>query len=205
MKKFVVKLNLRKKSVDERIEYARHVITSMTGNIHFTTPVPALSVIKSVTDALEIAFIAAAGGSILSTSLLHEAIDDFDIELTALRHYVDNTARGSESVILSAGMETKRGNASVGIPTRVTGLQATSIGSGEIVLRWSPVKGKLLYLGYIKADGESDEQYKLVVKSARAKYTMRGLESGRKYWFVVEAVGSAGTGALSDVGTSFVL
>jgi hypothetical protein len=108
MAKFVVKLSLDRKSIPVMIEFGRHVVISMTGNANFTTPSPALAAITTATDELETAFNAAQGAGPLQTALMYEKERAWSILMTALGNYVDNVAKGEQSIILSAGMETKR-------------------------------------------------------------------------------------------------
>src|SRR5438132_4349765 len=107
MKKFVVKLSLSWKSIPVKVKFGRDVVIAMTGNANFTTPSPTLAAITTVTDELETASAAAAAGGVLQTALMHEKEAEWDLLMTALGAYVDNVAAYSESVILSAGMETK--------------------------------------------------------------------------------------------------
>src|SRR3569832_1409372 len=124
MKKFVVKLNLNRKSVLMKIEFGRQVETAMTGNPNFTTPSPTLPIIKTATDDLEAAYNAAQGAGPLQTALMYEKEAEWDVLMTALGNYVDNIAKGSDSIILSAAMETKRQSTPVGVPARVINVTA---------------------------------------------------------------------------------
>ena len=87
-------------------------------------------------------------------------------------------------------MDVKKDSAPVAI-VQVTGLEAkTGKHAGEVDLDWDVVHGKLVYLVYMKADGESDDQYKLKLVPSASKATITGLTAGTRYWFKVVAVGS---------------
>ena len=45
MKKVKVNLGLQNFSASEKVEFARGIVTAMTGNVNFTTPNPALSAV----------------------------------------------------------------------------------------------------------------------------------------------------------------
>src|SRR5690348_10607894 len=122
MKKFKVKLALDKKTVDTKVEFGRTVHDEMTGNANFTAPSPTLTALKSATDGLEAANILRASGAHLAVADLHAAVEVFDVIMTALGAYVDNVAQGNESIILSAGMETRKQRSPVGIPGQVHNL-----------------------------------------------------------------------------------
>ncbi|MBK5284474.1 MAG: hypothetical protein JJE25_03655 [Bacteroidia bacterium] len=201
MKKFVVKLELSKKSVLQKIDSGKSVVLAMTANPNFTTPVPPLVDITAVTLALEKASndVEAQGGGTLLTAIMHEKENDFDTKMTALGNYVDGVAMGSETIILSAGMETKKQNAPIGIPAEVTGLEAKGGPlTGEISLRWKSVKGAKTYVIYTTEDINSTASFRIIGHSTRAKFSAENLTSGNLYWFKVEAIGSAGTGHASD-------
>ena len=192
MKKFVVSLNLREKSVPEKIEFGRHVNDFMTIAIGtFATPSPTLASLLISVAEMEAAFNNATDGGKLLTSILHDKEAAFDTLMTALGKYVDNIAQGSETIIKSAGMDVKRDSAPIPSIDKVTGLEAkTGKNTGEVDLDWDVVRGKLVYLVYVKADGETDDKYVLKLVPSASKATITGLTAGTRYWFKVIAVGS---------------
>jgi hypothetical protein len=199
MKKFKVKLSLHRKPVPDKVEFGRTVHIDMTGNANFTTPSPTLTILKTVTDALEAAYNARQGGAHLAVAQMHLAEEAFDKLMTALGAYVDNVAEGAEDIILSAGMQARKQPSPLGIPVKVVNLKGkASDVLGAIRIRWKSVYGKSSYNVYMKLDGETDEQYKLVGQPTKASITLSDLESAKYYWFRVEAVGTAGVGAVSD-------
>jgi hypothetical protein len=206
MKKFLVKLGLLKKSIPDRIEYGYSVVTAMTANPNFATPFPALPVVTTATNDLKDAFEAALTGNYLSIALLVDEILAWDAVITALGHYVDGVAQGSESIIVSAGMETRKQRSPVEIPGKVLAAMAKpSDMSGEIKLSCKTVRGKKVYHWYMKLEGEPDTAYKLVVTATRGHAIINGLQPGLRYRFVCEAVNSKGTGPLSDSCSSYAL
>ena len=50
-----IKLDLQGKTVPQKIQFLRDLVTQLTGNANFTTPSPALSVITTKANALETA------------------------------------------------------------------------------------------------------------------------------------------------------
>ena len=199
MKKFLVKLALQRKSAEVKVEFGRTVHKNMNGNPNFTTPFPDLATLQTVTDDLDRAFVARKTGGPLQVAALHTAIAEFDAVMTNLGYYVNSIANGSEEIIKSAGMETRKQKSPVGILTRVERLVAYPLVKvGVIQLRWKRVYGKGSYNVYMKLDGETDDKYKLVGQPTSARLMLEGLKSAQYYWFVIEAVGTKGTGALSD-------
>lgn len=205
MKKFVVKLNLNRKSVLMKIEFGRQVETAMTGNPNFTTPSPTLPIIKTATDDLEAAYNAAQGAGPLQTALMYEKEAEWDVLMTALGNYVDNIAKGSDTIILSAAMETKRQSTPVGVPARVINVTATSVLSGELLVKWKPVYGAKAYLGYLVDEDSPLKTVVLSIKVTRGHAIINGLRSGGKYSVTIEAIGAGGVSGMSDKATSVVL
>jgi hypothetical protein len=76
-------------------------------------------------------------------------------------------------------METKKQKAPVGIPSKVENLRARPLDvAGTVRLLWKKVYGVYSYNVYVKADGESDEQYKLIAQPTGSRLTLDGLQSG---------------------------
>jgi hypothetical protein len=194
-----VNLSLGTRSVTNKVEFGRTVIEEMTGNANFATPSPSLTDIGVATDGLETAFILAQSGSHLAVADQKVAEADWNVLMTALAAYVENIAQGSESIIVSAGMKTRKIPSPIGIPAKVVNLTARPLEvAGTIRLRWKPVYGKKSYNVYMAVEGEAGTKYELVAQPTSSRITLDGLTSGAYYSFKVEAVGSAGIGALSD-------
>jgi hypothetical protein len=199
MRKSVVKLDLHKKTVSEKVGFGRNIVTNMTANIAtFATPIPPLAGVTTAIDDLETAYTEALDGGISKTAAKNAAEVEFDTLLTALGNYVDSIAKGDETIILSAGMEVKRQPSPIGIPAPVLNFSAkTGQILGEVLLNWDKVYGAAVYLIYQKAS--EDENYTLAGESTKTKFTVTGLNSAQRYWFKAVAIGSAGKGPDSDV------
>ncbi len=79
-------------------------------------------------------------------------------------------------------------------PAAPTGLTATA-GNAQVALAWTAVDGAISY--NIKRSTTSVSGYTQVGRSATASYTDSGLTNGTTYYYVVEAVNSAGTSPAS--------
>src|ERR1035438_1144543 len=111
MKKTVVVLGLAGLSIPKKVEKARFIVTSMTGNANFNTPNPALAIITANTASLETAQLAAKGGGVDDTANMHAMELVLDLSLKSLAAYVEGIANvnpmSAEAIILSAGMGVK--------------------------------------------------------------------------------------------------
>jgi hypothetical protein len=138
-----VKLNLRNLSVTDRIAKGRQIVTAMTNNARFATPNPLLSDVTTSLDDLERAFalIQTARSEVTTKTVTQDNAEaKLDQTLTQLAGYVESVAGKDDTVITSAGMETKSSASAPTIPTASPGLSATAgEHEGEINLTWKPV------------------------------------------------------------------
>jgi hypothetical protein len=204
--KFVVKLGLDLKSFSERVTFGRDVHTHMDGNSNFGTPSPTILELETATDNLEVALVAAQQGGTLLTEQLHVRVSEFDTLMTAMGNYVDGVARGNREIILSAGMEAKNESTPAPLPDRVSGLEV-SLGpvSGSLDLDWDRMPFGRVYLVYMRADTDPVDDWTFLGNSFPSKYTVSSLTIGARYWFKVEAQGTAGKGEASDPASSLVI
>ncbi len=203
MTKGKVKLELRKKTVEQKVEFGKTVHGKMNGNSHFISPDPSLSEFKNATDKLEKAFQESKHG-LLSTANLNTAEVEWDIVMTAVGAYVGSVARGSHSIIKSAGIDTMNDKSTPPVERVINVEGKMGRKTGEIDWTWKPIKVKrIIYLCYIKEESQPDTEYKLIAVPTKAKCTIKDLKTGVKYCMYVRAVFSAGVGAASDVAHSY--
>ena len=200
-----VNLNLRSFSVPDKVQYAGKIVTAITGNAAFPTPDPTLAAVQAAIADLQAVYSDANNlrqKAFSRTAEQNQKEKDLDLLLTGLGSYVENTSKGDESLIKSAGMDTRAKSAPVGIPSLPQNLNATEgAKNGEIKLKWKSVKGAKSYIVRRSTNVVEEAQWiqEQVVTKAAAMST--GLKSGTQYWYQVAAVGAAGQGAWSDPAT----
>jgi hypothetical protein len=202
-----IKLNLRNMNYSEKLQFARQIVTSMTGNANFTTPEPPLTAVSSAADALEAAY-NEANVARQEAAAKVSSQDDKDSALNAvlmkLANYVENASDGDESKILSAGMSLRSKPSPIGALTIPSGLTATAGDKeGEIDISWDPVNGAKSYVVEQSPEPLTSTSWKQVTISTKSNYTVLGLVSGAKYWFRVCGIGAAGQGPWSDPATKY--
>lgn len=200
MKK-LVSLKLSKQSVPTKIENARHYVTVMTGNANFPTPIPTLANVTTAVNNLEASYNAALAGGKVLTAIMRDKEAILNGLLIQLSHYVEATANGNETVILSAGMDVRVQAGG----RRITGftVQRGEM-AGEIKLS-TPAIPRNAYVWEMVADPlpvETEEDpehtWEQIGISITASFIKEGLEIGKKFWFRVASIGKDGQSAWSD-------
>lgn len=200
-----VKLNLKNQTIPQKVQFLQQVVTAMTGNPNFTTPVPDLMAITAAVTDLEIKYNAAQAARQTAQQKTTEQNDSeraADLAVTQLAAYVENASAGDAVKIQSAGMDVRADGAPIGPLPAPTDFVAT-VGDmdGEIDLDWDSVRGATSYVVERSPDPITPTSWQQAIVVTKSKGTVSGLTSGTKYWFRVAAVGAAGQGAWSDPAT----
>lgn len=117
------------------------VITAMTDNPNFETPVPALTDIQLLLDDYRLKLAATRKGSPLNTSEKNVSRQALEKGLRQLAFYVDAVADGALHVILSSGFPVKPLRSSLIAPAIPERLRLSDTAqSGQIRFDFNPVK-----------------------------------------------------------------
>lgn len=196
-----INLSLSKLSGPAKIEKGRHIVTAMTGNSSFTTPIPTLVNVSNAINAYETAYNNAQGAGPVQTALMHEKEAILDNILSQLGNYVEITANGVESIILSAGMSVRtKGGKQAFTFTAISGKHP-----GELELHAKSIK-RGAYLFEMVCDplpdagnkSSTENLWKQIGVSIQATFTVSNLSAGIKYWFRYATVNKDGQSAWSD-------
>ena len=201
-----VKLNLQKFSITELFEFARNIVTALTGNADFPTPDPPLADVSTAADNLETAYNnsqVARQDSQEKTTLMYDLREAITKIVTRLGLYVENTSEGDVAKIQSAGMDVRDEAGASVVPAVPEGLSATAGDmEGEIDLQWEPVSNAKSYA--IQQSPDPPGTWAQAAISTKSKHSITNLTSGDKYWFRVAAVGAGGQSGWSDPATRIV-
>ena len=172
----------------------------MENNSRYPAPDPALSEVELAVNRLEHKYSDVQNQRQviqLKTMELSDLENDLDKKITLLAAYVESKAKGDIEAIQSAGMEVRSESVPVGIPGRVvTRSVRETLNYGELKLYWEKVRGAKFY--NVEFSDKPDSNWKLYDSTTKTKILITHLKSGTKYWFRVQAIGSAGKGAYSD-------
>jgi predicted phage tail protein len=177
----------------------------MTDNKSFAAPTPPLTDVSAALDALETAAaqVQSARSEITTRTVTQDnAESNLDQVLTQLAAYVESVAGKDDTLITSAGMETK---AAPSAPTLPSVPQAVSAAAGdhdgELLLWWKPVGNAKSYVIESSTDPATTTSWEHAGIATSATKTITNLKSGTRFWFRVAAVAAAGQSGWSEHAT----
>jgi hypothetical protein len=180
-----------------KIAFGRNVFTQMTGNANFPTPDIPLTVVKDLTDELELKFIASLNDGKTEISELHQAEKMWNNLMRYEALYVDRIADGNESIITGAGFNLSKQPVPVSTPE----LRVEAGGRpGTVRLHRLGVKGAKSYVWQycINVFPTSESEWIFAQVTSQGTVMLTNLTSVTRYWFRVAAVTPEGTAAYCD-------
>lgn len=200
-----VKLNLRNLSVTEKIAKGRQIVGAITNNASFPNPSPPLTDVSAALDDLDKAFgsVKSARSEVSTRVVVQDNAETrVDQLLTQLAGYVESVAGRDDTLITSAGMETKASRSTPTIPGEPEALSATAGNhEGVILLAWRPVPNAKSYTIESSTDPAQATSWAHVAIATSATKAINNLKSGTRYWFRVAAVGAGGQSGWSEQAT----
>ena len=201
------RLNLRKMSITDKIAKGRHIVSAMTDNTTFPNPNPPLGDLTAALDDLQKAFslVQSAKSEVTTRAATQDnAETKVDQLLTQIANYVESVAGRDETIITSAGIETKAPRSAPSAPAVPQGLRASAgEHEGEINLSWKPVANARSYTIEFSLDPTANSWNHVGIATSASK-TIPSLTSGKRYWFRVAAVGAVGQSGWSEHATKVV-
>jgi predicted phage tail protein len=199
-----VKLNFRGLSIRAKTAKARQVRDSLTGNPNFPDPHPALADVTALINAVD-----NKAGEVDATTQLRKtqttelgALEDqLDAVMAQLASYVDSVAAGDEAKIQSAGLDTRSAPSTTTEPPSAPSALDVTVGDrdGELDASWDTVAGAKSYV--LELSEDQPNAWKHAGVATRSKFTLSGLDSGKRYWIRVNAINSVGQSGWSDPAT----
>jgi len=184
-------------SVSLLIEFARNIVTMMTGNALFATPFVPLAQITTAVNDLELKFKAALNGGKQQKADLRISAKTLIALLRKQAAYIDSIACGSDSVILSSGYHITPQPASRLLPEFDLGHGENS---GEVIARHKAAKGARAYIWQHAPDPlpNLDSGWSIAGYTTQSKFTDTELVSGSKHWYRVAWVTKTGLSSWGD-------
>lgn len=202
---FSVKLGHTRLTYAGLVDKVRTNVTKLTGNADFATPIPTLAVLTAAADRLD----AAVQAYDFSRSRLDKQERDIAFaELKGLHKdlggYVQTVSNGDPEFITSAGFEMEANGRPLGLlPAPVDVRVTVRSYPGSLELSHKGVRGRLAYRTEIcEGDPLVADNWKFYTVSGKTRVIVDGLESGKTYFFRVQALGAAGLSPVSDIASA---
>lgn len=188
-------LKLSGKPIPYVSQKVHDVITALTANVIFPAPKPTLPEVTIQVDKMDTAFQNAIQGGKDKKALQkleHKKMLDI---MSSLMAYVQNTALGDETKILSSGFEVKKQRTPVGILQPPSNVRADfGFVPGEVLLLWGGVDGRLAYRVQTNASPGNNNTWQDYVFTGKTRLIVTGLVSSSEYAFRIASLSAEGLG-----------
>ncbi len=191
---------------DGNLESKTHsIISSITGNANFPTPVPSIAVIEAAADNFSSALVKAQTGNRADVADKNAKRETLLAALRQLCSYVNLTANGDAAMLLTSGFDvSKDPQPSIISKPEIIRLE-NGVASGTLQLSVKAVKGAYSYLHEYTTDATLAPNSWVSSMSTSAKATLTNLQPGTVYYCRVAAVGSNNQVLYSDAASRMVI
>lgn len=186
-----VKFGLKDLTTSQLLQKSLHVTSQMSLNQHlFPEPNP-IAELELATDELLDAYLQSKLRGSEAVFLKNEKRKNLLALLVKSAAYVQYQSAGVAIIISSSGFEVRKRKAPIGILESPTHLRAVLTNREKtIILRWKPVYGRPCYKIEINEHDVTDEsKWQFIQTVTKCKVVLTNLESSKKYWLRVTAVG----------------
>ena len=192
MRKPSVVLDFIYHSVSEKVVFYRNVNDKLFGNVLYATPDVSAADAKAAVDALEAAILAAKDGGHTAISARHDAEKKADDIYRKLANYVDRTASGDETSILSSGFHISKQPVITPKP-ELAALDGEHSGEVKLVGKAKDRGAAYHWQMSKELDDGTEGVWVDVGTSTRATFVVSGLEIMKRYKFRYAVVTPDGT------------
>ena len=203
MKKQKIILNFRGFSDSAFLNKAGHIVSSMTNNDYFPTPVPPLADVQAALDAYNVALLAAADLGRVNVAGKNQARFTLEQLLAQLGMFVMFIANGDALILTSSGYTLNKLPEPLYIQNPGNVVLYNGITSGEVN---SYVKN-VATAGYIFEIADTlptDDTVWVKTSTSKSQFVFKNLVPGKQYWIRVAALGKRDQIAYSTIATIFV-
>lgn len=179
------------------------IISSMTGNLHFPSPIPTLADVQAALTKYSADLVAAATLDRVAVAAKNKSREQLELLVAQLGMYVMYIANGDAAILTSSGYTlskqpepryiTNPGNVELG----------NGITSGELVAKVVAVAGARSYTYQITTEEPTPATVWDSNNSTRSKFTFQNLVPGKRYWIRVAVTGRDEQVAYSPVASQY--
>ncbi|MGZ8162844.1 MAG: hypothetical protein ACXWTT_08260 [Methylobacter sp.] len=192
MKKIKVLLDFIKLAVTEKVAFYRNIIAKLTNNPTYPTPDVSLADAKAAVDNFEAVILAARDGGHTAVSAMHDSEAATDAMFRILASYIDKTADGDETKILSSGFHESRQPVAQQKATLAVN-DGSHSGSVKLIAKAIDKAGAYIWQYAKETLPAIESDWLAVATGTYSYYELSGLIVAARYYFRVAAVTSAGT------------
>ena len=184
---------------DGNLESKAHtIISNMSGNPYFPTPVPAIADVQTAAADYSAALIDAKTGSRAAVATKNDMREALTVLLRSMAGYVNFVANGDAAKLLTSGFDLSKESTSV-IITKPENLQVMNgANAGELEVTVNRVKGATAYQHEYTADAAAPVVNWISIASTSRRIVFSNLQPGSKYYCRVGAVGPKGQLVYTD-------
>ena len=170
---------------------ALSIVDAMTDNPNFPNPDPSLADVNAAVTEYSTALAGARTKDKVQVELKNIKRAALIAVLKSLAVYVNFTSKGDRSIMASSGFDVNKETKSATVMSAPNNFKVVSgENSGEAFLKVSGVKGIKTYAYQYTPDPLTDASVWVIKYATTRNFTFEGLETAKKYWFRVAAIGS---------------
>lgn len=175
------------------------ILQNMNANPNFPNPVPALAVITTQSADYSAALVKANSGDRAEIAAKNELRQGLEESLTTLGRYINFTANGDVTKLLTSGYEVSKDPEPTIITKPENIVVENGLAPGTLNISVKRIKGARVYLHEYTTDETLKPESWVQTISTTAKFTFSNLQSGTRYYCRVGAAGPYGQLLYSDV------
>ncbi len=191
---------------DGALESKTHsIISSMTANANFPTPVPAIADVQAAATAFATALVKAGTGNRMDVADKNAKRETLIGLLRTLGTYVNLVANGDRTQLLSSGFDISKDPQPLVISKPGNLKVENGLSSGELLVTVKAVKGAYAYLHEYTTDATMAPGSWVTTNATTSRYLFSNLQPGTLYYCRVGAIGSNNQLLYSDAVSRMVI
>jgi hypothetical protein len=186
-----IKFDLSNNSIPEKIEICTSIVDSIENNEHYPSPDPSVADVRTDIETLDKSYILnLKDKSLNNTRAVNKAEKVLDLRMKDVVNYVQHTSKGDELKIRSANFEVRSKPGPSQPAQTPEGLKGVlSNKEGCVELSWKSSANSRSYLIQMTLNPVDTSSWLLCASATTTKVTVSNLETGKKYWFRIAAMG----------------